>query len=248
MVPQNIIKELIEKYNEGQSMNKLSKIYSIHEKTIGKIFKRNNIKTRNLIKNPKLNTGIKEDLLNQRFSRLLVIEPAESINGKSSWKCLCDCGNIKIVKAKYLKNGDTKSCGCLNIEKRKERYKSVYQIRQKYFDPQTAAAAKILRDRYSDTDLTLEQFIAVTSQPCYYCGRYPKTTNSCIHKNSSQDVAENGYFTYNGLDRIDSSKDHSKNNVVTCCKYCNYAKHNMSVQEFTNHIKRYYEKNYAEKD
>lgn len=31
----------------------------------------------------------------------------------SKWKCKCDCGNQTVVKASHLKDGHTKSCGCL---------------------------------------------------------------------------------------------------------------------------------------
>lgn len=36
--------------------------------------------------------------------------------GKILWICECDCGNITTVKGKHLKNGNTKSCGCLQRE------------------------------------------------------------------------------------------------------------------------------------
>lgn len=49
-----------------------------------------------------------------RYGRLVVLEKVESINGRAAWKCQCDCGNTVIVKGKYLRNGDTKSCGCLS--------------------------------------------------------------------------------------------------------------------------------------
>ena len=32
---------------------------------------------------------------------------------KPLWECLCSCGNMVIVSGKKLKNGNTKSCGCL---------------------------------------------------------------------------------------------------------------------------------------
>jgi len=40
----------------------------------------------------------------------------------ANWICECDCGNIKIVSSECLRGG-TQSCGCLTIEKRKERTK-----------------------------------------------------------------------------------------------------------------------------
>lgn len=54
------------------------------------------------------------DLTNQRIGNLLVLEPAPNKkNGRTAWKCLCDCGEFCIVGTKELRNGDTRSCGCL---------------------------------------------------------------------------------------------------------------------------------------
>lgn len=52
------------------------------------------------------------DLTNQRFGRLLVLR----YTGKYYWLCLCDCGVTKPVHSYSLRNGDTKSCGCLRRE------------------------------------------------------------------------------------------------------------------------------------
>lgn len=53
------------------------------------------------------------DLSNQRFGRLVAIEPAGvSKKGRMMWKCICDCGNTVIANGQYLRRGDTKSCGC----------------------------------------------------------------------------------------------------------------------------------------
>ena len=53
------------------------------------------------------------DLTGQRFGRLVVVERAESKGKRTMWKCLCDCGNTKVVGAGNLKNGHTTSCGCV---------------------------------------------------------------------------------------------------------------------------------------
>lgn len=57
-----------------------------------------------------------KDLLNQRFSRLLVVEKLPSKNGRTLWKCLCDCGNEKEVSGKHLLSESTKSCGCFRSD------------------------------------------------------------------------------------------------------------------------------------
>ena len=64
---------------------------------------------------------MKINILNQRFGRLLVIEEAPSKNNRAYWKCLCDCGNEKIICGKDLRSGNTKSCGCLQKDKLRER-------------------------------------------------------------------------------------------------------------------------------
>jgi len=47
---------------------------------------------------------------------LTVIELSHTKSRKSYWKCLCDCGNYKIVRSDSLKDGSTKSCSCLNYK------------------------------------------------------------------------------------------------------------------------------------
>ena len=61
------------------------------------------------------------NLVGQKFGRLKVISRAEDNVSKSGyrtviWNCICDCGNQVTVRGKSLKNGDSKSCGCLQKE------------------------------------------------------------------------------------------------------------------------------------
>lgn len=54
------------------------------------------------------------DLTGRRFGRLIVIERCGCTpHGDVKWKCLCDCGCDAVVIGASLKNGSTKSCGCL---------------------------------------------------------------------------------------------------------------------------------------
>lgn len=63
------------------------------------------------------------DLTGQKFGRLTVIERAENRGKQTYWLCKCECGNEVIVRGGSLKNGTTKSCGCLNSEKSAEKGK-----------------------------------------------------------------------------------------------------------------------------
>lgn len=58
-----------------------------------------------------------EDLSGKRFGRLTVISIEQTNKQKGvRWLCECDCSNTIIVAASHLKNGHTKSCGCLSKE------------------------------------------------------------------------------------------------------------------------------------
>lgn len=64
-------------------------------------------------------------LYDQRFGKLVAKEPAGYDNRKRIvWRCECDCGNEAFVNSCYLKNGHTKSCGCLLAEKTTMRNKA----------------------------------------------------------------------------------------------------------------------------
>ena len=67
---------------------------------------------------------VRDDLTGKRFGRLTVIRQVEDYVSPSGrriprWLCKCDCGNEVEALGSSLKSGDTKSCGCLNDEKRK---------------------------------------------------------------------------------------------------------------------------------
>lgn len=57
-----------------------------------------------------------KDLTGKTFDRLKVLSRAENMGGRTAWNCLCECGNLCVIKSKYLLNGDTRSCGCLAKE------------------------------------------------------------------------------------------------------------------------------------
>lgn len=53
----------------------------------------------------------------RRFGRLVVIKRSENAkSGKAKWLCKCDCGKVVITHSHLLRNGQTRSCGCLQKE------------------------------------------------------------------------------------------------------------------------------------
>ncbi len=79
-------------------------------------------------------------------------------------------------------------------------------------------------------DLSNESAIQLFTSNCFYCGSAP---SSVQHKARS-----NGPFTYNGMDRIDSSVGYVEGNVVPCCGTCNWMKGSMTLGEFVLQTRR----------
>ena len=72
------------------------------------------------------------DLTGQRFGRLLVQYPVrretKGSTTSATWHCLCDCGNETDVYAASLLRGLTRSCGCLNQERRSEMHDHMHYM------------------------------------------------------------------------------------------------------------------------
>jgi hypothetical protein len=66
-----------------------------------------------------------KDLTNQKFGKLLVLSKAGNAEGKKKdllWKCICDCGNVKIARSYKLTCGEVRSCGCICRSKGKDHF------------------------------------------------------------------------------------------------------------------------------
>lgn len=58
-----------------------------------------------------------KDLTGQKFNRLTVIRKAKNYSGgRTLWVCQCECGKEIFVNGYNLRQGFTKSCGCLQKE------------------------------------------------------------------------------------------------------------------------------------
>lgn len=91
---------------------------------------------------------------------------------------------------------------------------------------------------YNDGNLTINVFYQLTQLDCYYCGLQPSNKSNVIVKKSSFFTKLTSWFIYSGLDRIDNSRVHDYDNVIPCCKYCNYAKRDLTLNEFYDWINR----------
>ena len=168
-----------------------------------------------------------DSIVGLKFNKLTVIKRVEREIGKSHWLCLCDCGREKIIVRDSLISGYTKSCGCLRTLEGKTGKKNIGYI-QSIVNTYKHHAKKTNREWL----LTLEDCQEIFESNCYYCKSPPNN----IKKSSQGTINFIGNYYYNGIDRVDNSVGYIKDNVVSCCKYCNYAKRDRSYQEFVSWI------------
>lgn len=64
------------------------------------------------------------NLIGKKYNRWTVLDKTPISGGKNrhvKYYVICDCGREGLVSSSALTRGESKSCGCLNQEKRKER-------------------------------------------------------------------------------------------------------------------------------
>lgn len=82
------------------------------------------------------------DRSGERFGRLTVINDAgRTKRGKTLWNCLCDCGEMVVVRGYLLASGATQSCGCLRSEISGQRLRT----HGKYNTPEYRSWSKMIR-------------------------------------------------------------------------------------------------------
>lgn len=181
----------------------------------------------------------KQDLIGKRFGRLLVINyygrvpyPMDK-NHKTqpAWICNCDCGKKVIKTSRALLHDGTKSCRCLqkeigSVNGRKNIKPSTFINR--YYKIYVYQAKR----KGISWNLTIKEFTNYILQDCYLCGQSPEPKSLCRAKYYKEDTS------YNGIDRLDSSKGYSLENCRPCCSRCNKLKLDLSLKEFLLHIKK----------
>ena len=169
--------------------------------------------------------SIKEQYINNKYGRLTVVKFMGYSKFKQGlWLFRCDCGNEKVLILSEVKRGVIKSCGCIAKEGLGEGVASFNEVYATY---QRRAINKNIK-----FEISKEEFKDMTQKVCFYCGSLPR--NKCSK-------SPNGDYTYNGLDRLDSSKGYTLDNIVPCCIKCNEAKMDLSVPDFYNWIKSVYD-------
>lgn len=171
------------------------------------------------------------DMTGKKFGHLSVTKLAyvHPIRGEHYWECVCDCGNVAIKRGSHLRYGETTTCS------QKCKYKNSRPgigFGLASFNALYAGYRSSAIKRGYVFDLSKEEFLNITKQNCFYCGKLPSSVyhpKECI-----------GEYVYNGIDRFDNSFGYTVSNCVPCCGECNKSKLDRSAKDFNGWIVKVY--------
>ncbi len=134
---------------------------------------------------------------------------AKEFNDQNTDKKMCYVCNKTVSGDNYKIN---KCLECYNTYRKNEDSRKVQDPLIKHLTDYKIRA----KEKNLEWDITDEEARKYFNSKCYYC---------------------NMLTNYNGIDRLDSTKGYTKNNIVSCCKICNYMKGIKSVEDFIKIIK-----------
>jgi len=110
------------------------------------------------------------------------------------------------------------------IEKNKEKHTAKYRFYSKTFNRVVSNILNKIKQRHSleNEETIIEMIKNLIVQPCIYCNK-----EAII-----DDIENNIKGDYLGIDRIDSTKEYTLDNCVSCCSTCNMIKKTMDTGSF----------------
>ena len=171
----------------------------------------------------------------KRFGRWIVLcrdKKQRKSNMGIYWICKCNCGLIKSVSGISLRKNQSQSCVCLHKElqcSRQRKRKSMYLEIPIYFFSNVVSCAN---KRNLKIEITIEdiynQWIK-QDKKCYFTG---------LSIGFEDEKSEKGRYKHTAsLDRLDSNKDYTKENICLVHKDINALKTNFSVESFIKYCK-----------
>lgn len=173
-------------------------------------------------------SGVVTDKVGFRNGNITVVRKHSTHNWIAYWECACACGEILILSTSQL--GAVKHCGCLKgkINNRRNLKYVGCEAETRIFHEYKRSAKR----RNIEFLLTRDEAVNMMRKNCHYCNRIPSSISKAKHGN--------GDFAFSGIDRVDNAKGYVLDNCVPCCKICNTAKNNLTLDEFLGWVEQIY--------
>lgn len=176
------------------------------------------------------------DIIGKKFGRYTVLKRVANKNTRQSrWLCKCDCGVLKEVKGLKLVRNEIKSCGCWKIEKDHTNtwdWRGFGEISLKYWNHFKKSAER----RNYCFSITIEdawkKFLS-QKRMCALSGE-----SICFVRNYHNQKLQTA-----SLDRIDSKKGYTIDNVQWVHKDINKLKNNFEQQRILDICKNIFNSN-----
>lgn len=176
---------------------------------------------------PRGGTLFTKSLVGQTFGDLKVLKQLKGNGNCAIWECECSCGNLTKVKSPYLRRLEIKSCG-----KCKEHYnwKGCGELSGHYFAIIKTGANK----RKIPFSLCIQELWELFLKQNRECALSGDKLHFARSYGATEQTAS--------LDRIDSSKGYTIDNVQWIHKEAQTMKWNLSEDRFFDRLKKIYEK------
>lgn len=183
-----------------------------------------------------------KEIIGKKFNKMTILEVIK----KGRVNCRCDCGNIKECSLYDLKRERIKGCGCqrntpeLRLKAKTRAYKLIedgilnrggdfHQKENREF--KYCFKTINLRER-KGCFVNLNDLKEIWEKQNGYCAYSNVKLILPTHSNTSPVVA----YRMASVDRIDSKKPYTKDNIQFVSRTINYAKNSMSHQEMCTFI------------
>jgi hypothetical protein len=164
-----------------------------------------------------------EDLTNEKYGHLTILG---RMDGRRGW-CLakCDCGNVKEVRAKYIRAGRVKTCGKCELGRRlmatrgRNRDtgpKGISMLYNRYVKQEMERGSTYILDH--------SVFTKKIQENCVFCGRSP------LQRKKGPRIP------YHGLVELVRGQVVTDTDLVPCCNKCERWKGQDNYIEFLEHV------------
>lgn len=164
----------------------------------------------------------KRDFIGKKINKLTVLEIVDTKEKRTFFKCICECGKEIIVSRNALRTGNTKSCGCLALETKKENGRKLsplkYDIDTRKDDIYKTYCRMLRRCYWKDSEMHKKYY---ESKGIKVCDEW-KNDFMAFKKWA----LENGYRKGLAIDRINANDDYKPSN----CRFITISENSKRVE------------------